>query len=81
MTQEIKIPCGECVELDASPDEPLYGSTMDFGQGLNIVGKLVIPNDANVHIITKYVYVQGELIVPQPAEGSVFQWYFVNRGG
>eukprot|EP00984_Skeletonema_dohrnii_P032164 scaffold25708_cov83-Skeletonema_dohrnii-CCMP3373.AAC.2 len=70
MTQEIKIPCGVCVSLDASPDDPLYGSTMNFGQGLNIVGKMVIPNDAKVHIVTKYVYVQGELIMPQPADGS-----------
>lgn len=53
LSAEVKIPCGECVTLDASEGEALYGSTLNFGEGLNVVGKLVVPNDANVNIVTK----------------------------
>lgn len=67
---EVKIPCGECVTLDASPGGHLYGTTIEFGQGLNVVGKLVIPNDAKVHLRTKYIYVQGVLSMPEPPSGS-----------
>jgi len=70
LDSEVKIPCGVCVTLDASPGELYYGSTLEFGQGLNIVGKLIIPNDAKVHLLTKYVYVQGVLSMPEPPSGS-----------
>jgi hypothetical protein len=70
LDSEVKIPCGVCVTLDASPGQPYYGSTIEFGQGLNIVGKLIIPNDAKVHLRTKYVYVQGVLSMPEPSSGS-----------
>ena len=70
LASEVKIPCGVCVTLDASPGQPYYGGTLEFGQGLNIVGKLIIPNDAKVHLITKYVYVQGVLSMPEPPSGS-----------
>jgi len=67
---EVKVPCGECVRLDASPGEALYGAKLTFWEGLNVVGKLTLPNDAAVELYTKYVYVQGVLSMPQPAEGS-----------
>ena len=67
---EVKIPCGVCVTLDASPGDALYGAAIEFGEGLNIVGKLVIPNDAKVHLQTKYIYVQGVLSMPEPPSGS-----------
>lgn len=70
LESEVKIPCGVCVTLDASPGDDLYGSTLEFAQGLNIVGKLIIPNDAKVHLRTKYVYVQGVLSMPEPPPGS-----------
>ena len=70
LESEVKIPCGVCVTLDASPGDDLYNTTIEFGQGLNIVGKLVIPNDAKVHLRTKYVYVQGVLSMPEPPSGS-----------
>jgi len=70
LDSEVKIPCGVCVTLDASPGELYYGSTIEFGEGLNIVGKLIIPNDAKVHLRTKYVYVQGVLSMPEPPSGS-----------
>ena len=70
LESEVKIPCGVCVTLDASPGDDLYNTTIEFGQGLNVVGKLVIPNDAKVHLRTKYVYVQGVLSMPEPPSGS-----------
>ena len=70
LASEVEIPCGECVMLDASPGQPLAGSVLNFSEGLNIVGKLVIPSDADVHLYTKYVYVQGVLEVPEPAAGT-----------
>ena len=70
LESEVKIPCGVCVTLDASPGDDLYNTTIEFGQGLNIVGKLVIPNDAKVHLRTKYVYVPGVLTMPEPPSGS-----------
>ena len=70
LNEEVKIPCGECVILDASPNQPLFDTHLTFGQGLNIVGKLVIPNDADIEITTKYIFVQGELIMPAPPAGS-----------
>ena len=70
LASEVKIPCGVCVTFDASPGQPYYGSTVEFGEGLNIVGKLIIPNDAKVHLRTKYVYVQGEFSMPEPPSGS-----------
>lgn len=70
LASEVEIPCGECVRLDASPGQHLAGSVLNFAEGLNIVGKLIIPSDADVHLKTKYVYVQGELEVPEPAVGT-----------
>lgn len=70
LASEVEIPCGECVMLDASPGQPLAGSVLNFAEGLNIVGKLIIPSDADVHIYTRYVYVQGEFEVPEPAAGT-----------
>ena len=70
LSSEIMIPCGECVTLDASPTQSLFSSTLQLGEGLNIVGKLVIPNDANINIVTKYIFVQGELVMPAPAPSS-----------
>lgn len=67
---EVRIPCGTCVRLDASPGEPLYGATLDFDMGLDVVGKLLVPNDANVELVTRYVYVQGLVEMPPPAAGS-----------
>ena len=63
---EIKIPCGTCVSLDTKD-----GSTYVFPEGLNIVGKLHIPNDAKVTIRTRYLLVQGLLRADPPSEGHV----------
>ena len=41
-TEEVKIPCGTCVSFDKHD-----GSTLAFPHGLNVVGKLYIPNDAS----------------------------------
>ena len=61
---EVKIPCGTCVSLDKRD-----GSTHAFPHGLNIVGRLHIPNDARVTIRTKYVLVQGLFRVDPPQMG------------
>jgi hypothetical protein len=70
LSQEVKIPCGECVILNAGPDQELNGATLEFGAGINIVGKLEIPSDADITLVTKYVFVQGELVMPPPPDGS-----------
>lgn len=70
LTVEVKIPCGECVTLDASPGQALHGSTLNLGEGLNVVGKLVIPSDGSVDISAKYVFVQGQLVMPPPPSGG-----------
>ena len=48
----------------------MAGLSLDFEQGLNIVGKLVIPSGADIQIITKYVFVQGLLEMPPPPAGT-----------
>jgi len=68
-TAEIKIPCGTCVTLDVTaPGNPL--TTIRLPHGLNIVGKLHIPEHAKVEIITPFVLVQGILRVDPPATGT-----------
>eukprot|EP00573_Skeletonema_grethae_P005973 CAMPEP_0201700332 /NCGR_PEP_ID=MMETSP0578-20130828/28040_1 /ASSEMBLY_ACC=CAM_ASM_000663 /TAXON_ID=267565 /ORGANISM="Skeletonema grethea, Strain CCMP 1804" /LENGTH=109 /DNA_ID=CAMNT_0048187355 /DNA_START=25 /DNA_END=351 /DNA_ORIENTATION=- len=70
MSSEVKIPCGECVTLDAGPGQDMAGHVLEFEQGLNIVGKLVIPSGADIQLITKYVFVQGLLEMPPPPQGT-----------
>jgi hypothetical protein len=48
----------------------MEGLTLEFGQGLNIVGKLVIPSGADIQLLTKYVFVQGLLEMPPPPAGT-----------
>ena len=48
----------------------MEGLTLEFGQGLNIVGKLVIPPGSDIQLLTKYVFVQGLLEMPPPPAGT-----------
>ena len=56
--------------LDASAGQVLENQTLQFEQGLNIVGKLVIPSGADIQLTTKYVFVQGILEMPPPPAGT-----------
>lgn len=51
---EIVIPCGQCVRMD-------YAGQLTLSRGLDIQGKLVFPDGANVSLRAPYVRVQGEL--------------------
>ena len=48
----------------------MEGLSLELGQGLNIVGKLVIPALADIQILTKYVFVQGLLQMLPPPPGT-----------
>lgn len=54
LSQEVEIPCGKCIKMDAGNAEVLV-----FEKGLNVIGKLLI--DTPVKIETPKVIVQGEL--------------------
>ena len=62
---EVKIACGTCVSLDKTD-----GSLIELPHGLNVVGKLHIPNIASFTLRTKYVLVQGVFRVDPPPLGS-----------
>ena len=61
---EVKIPCGECVTMNTTNTNTVY----DFPHGLNIVGKLHIPENASFIIRTKFVLVQGLLKMDAPID-------------
>merc|ERR1712154_250972 len=60
-SSELHIPCGECWIWDVTTT----GQDDDEVnlKGLDIEGKLIFPENHVVHIITPYVFVQGELII------------------
>ena len=53
----VVIPCGTCVVMDATYD----GTTLSLPNGLDVQGKLVIPDNFKIEIHTPFVLVQGEL--------------------
>jgi hypothetical protein len=53
----IIIPCGVCVTMD----QRINDSTLTFDDGLDIRGKLVIPDGISLQVITPMIVVQGEL--------------------
>lgn len=55
----LTIPCGECWTLDSGAIDA--NNTVTFHHGINVIGKLVIPENSNVTIYTTFVVVQGEL--------------------
>ena len=61
---EVKIPCGMCVTADITDDSILH-----FPNGLNIVGKLHIPENASFELRTTYVLVQGYMTMDGPSAG------------
>ena len=62
---EVKIPCGVCVTMDITDNSILH-----FPHGLNIVGKLHIPQDSSFELYTKYLLVQGHLVMDSPSQGQ-----------
>lgn len=59
----VKIACGVCVTMD------LPGPRIDFFQGLDVVGKLVIPEpESTLLIYSKMIVVQGELVITSTSE-------------
>jgi hypothetical protein len=54
-TTRIVIPCGKCVVMDHA------GVVLDLKGGIDIMGKLVFPNDYRLSITVTTVIVQGEL--------------------
>ena len=72
----IKIGCGVCVTMD------LPGPRIDFHQGLDIVGKLVIPErDTRLVIYSTMIVVQGELQVTATGEvGPEPNIHFIMNG-
>lgn len=64
-TTEVNIPCGTCVSMDITTFE-----VFDFPHGLNVVGKLDIPENASFELRTKYLLVQGLVQMNPPANGQ-----------
>jgi len=62
---EVKIPCGSCVTMDVTDN-----SVFHFPHGLNVVGKLHIPEDSSFELRTKYVLVQGYMTMDRPSVGQ-----------
>ena len=64
--KRVVIPCGQCVTMNHG------GATLDLRAGLEIIGKLVIPNKTRIHILTTTVVVQGELQMTssKPIDGN-----------
>ena len=62
-TEEIAIPCGACVTMKKYKNGELF----NLG-GLNILGKLEIPDSSKLTITTPYVFVQGILKMTSTAQ-------------
>ena len=65
-TNRVIIPCGQCITMNHA------GAVLDLRDGLEIIGKLVIPNKVKVDIKTTTVVVQGELLMTssKPVDGK-----------
>lgn len=65
-TNRVIIPCGQCITMNHA------GTILDLRGGLEIVGKLVIPNKTKINIETTAVIVQGELQITssKPVDGK-----------
>ena len=65
-TNRVIIPCGQCITMNHA------GTMLDLRGGIEIVGKLVIPNKIKINIVTTAVIVQGELQVTssKPVDGN-----------
>lgn len=64
LSDEVKIPCGECVTMSITD-----GRMINLAGGLNVVGKLHIPEDAAFTLKTPYFLVQGVVRMDPPAPG------------
>ncbi len=64
--KRVVIPCGQCITMNHG------GATLDLRAGLEIIGKLVIPNKKKINIVTTTVVVQGELQMTstKPIDGN-----------
>lgn len=65
-TNRVVIPCGQCITMNHA------GAMLDLRGGLEIIGKLVIPNKVKINIATTTVIVQGELQMTssKPVDGK-----------
>lgn len=65
-TNRVVIPCGQCITMNHA------GTILDLRGGLEIIGKLVIPNKVKINISTTTVIVQGELQMTssKPVDGK-----------
>jgi G8 domain len=54
-TKRIVIPCGQCILMDHASGD------LNLRDGIDIIGKLVFPNDYRLAVTTTTVIVQGEL--------------------
>ena len=60
----VVIPCGTCVTLNET------GSKLRLNQGIDIQGRLVIPDNTEAHIETSSIVVQGELSITSTSSVS-----------
>lgn len=51
----VVVPCGECIMMDYK------GPTLTLNSGIDIIGKLVFPENYVITLLTPFVIVQGEL--------------------
>ncbi len=62
-SQRVTIPCGECVIMDFQymnrANNTSSNNKITFLDGIDIIGKLVIPENYQVHIETTHIIVQG----------------------
>jgi G8 domain len=54
-TNRVVIPCGQCITMNFA------GASLQLLGGLEIIGKLVIPNKVKLNLSTTTIVVQGEL--------------------
>jgi G8 domain len=60
------IPCGQCFTMDHA------GPTLTFRRGLDIQGKLLVPESYRLHVVSPLIVVQGELVIlatQKPVDG------------
>ena len=60
----VVVPCGTCVTLNET------GTKLRLNQGIDIQGRLVIPDNTEVHIETPSIVVQGELSITSTSRVS-----------
>lgn len=66
----VVVPCGACVTVDY-----WNGETVEFPDGLEVLGRLHFPSDAGVEIRTTHVFVQGLLDMAKPDVGKKVKFY------